>query len=60
MYSKGLAIFAEAKVRLIKKGASFKEVPFEHTGRMHNESKAVSWKSIKETLVTIMLLIVKT
>lgn len=59
LHSKGLAIFAEAKVRLIKNGASFVEIPFEHTGRMHNESKAVSLKSVKETLGTIISLITK-
>lgn len=55
--STGFAIYAEAKVRLIKAGATYKEVPFEHTGRKHGASKAVSLKSFFETLNTITMLI---
>jgi len=55
--SSGFAIYAEAKVRLIKAGASIIEVPFNHVGRKHGKSKAVSIKSVIETLITILLLI---
>ena len=42
----GMDIFSELKVRLLKKGASFKEVEVEHTGRKHGVSKAYTLKNI--------------
>lgn len=48
--SNGLDIFAEAKVRMIKKGYSYKEITFEHMGRKHGVSTAVNLKSIIRTL----------
>lgn len=55
--SEGFAIFAEIKVRLLSRGATYKEIPFTHTGRKHGESKAVSWKSFLQTLRTIGILV---
>ena len=55
--STGFAIYAEAKVRLLKTDATYIEVPFEHVGRKHGESKAVSAKSVVETLHTMWILI---
>lgn len=55
--SEGFAIYAEAKVRLLKKGYSYMEIPFTHTGRKHGQSKAVSWKSVGHTFVTVYHLI---
>lgn len=55
--STGFAIYAEAKVRLLKAGATYLEVPFEHVGRKYGESKAVSLKSVWETLITIWALV---
>ncbi len=48
--SVGHTIFAELKVRLIKRGANYKEIPFEHIGRKHDKSKAVSWRNIRSTV----------
>lgn len=55
--SKGFAIFAEIKVRLLTRGASHKEIPFTHIGRQHGASKAVSWKSFFQTVRTIGILV---
>jgi glycosyltransferase involved in cell wall biosynthesis len=58
--SKGFAIYAEAKVRLIKRGYSFKETPFTHIGRKYGHSKAVNIKSVGHTLNTIIYLVNRT
>lgn len=55
--SKGFTVYAEAKVRLIASGASFKEVPFEHIGRKYGKSKALTLISIWRTLENILVLI---
>jgi hypothetical protein len=55
--SKGLTIYAEAKIRLIKSGYSYTEVPFEHIGRKYGSSKAVNIKSLFETLDIIRILV---
>ena len=55
--SEGFAIYAEAKVRLVKAGATYIEVPFEHIGRVHGKSKAVSFKSFWETVRTMRSLV---
>ncbi len=54
--SSGHTVYAEIKVRLIKNGASFMEIPFEHIGRIHDRSKAVSWRNINSTIKMIFLL----
>ncbi|OGG08686.1 hypothetical protein A2154_01700 [Candidatus Gottesmanbacteria bacterium RBG_16_43_7] len=55
--SKGFAIYAEAKIRLIKRGVRVKEVPFLFIGRRSGRSKAVTYRSIMETLHTIVILV---
>lgn len=53
----GLDILAEAKIRMIRAGCSVKEIPFEHIGRKHGTSKAVTLKSIIQTIRTTGLLV---
>lgn len=48
--STGFDIFAEIKVKFLKGGASVKEIPFIHIGRRTGGSKALSIKSIMQTL----------
>lgn len=55
--SRGFAIYAEAKVRLLKQGATYKEVPFEHIGRKYGRSKAVTMQSVFDTIYTVMALL---
>lgn len=54
--SNGLDIFAETKVRMIRSGCSVREIPFDHTGRKHGVSKAVTGKSFMQTTRTAVLL----
>ena len=56
LISPGFTIYAEAKVHLIKKGAQYIEVPFEHIGRKYGKSKATNIKSVIETLQVIWYL----
>jgi glycosyltransferase involved in cell wall biosynthesis len=55
--STGLAALAECVVRLIKAGHSFKAIYFEHTGRKHDQSKALNFKSIKAVMTTVIVLV---
>lgn len=55
--SSGFTVFAEAKVKLIKKGASFSEIPFENRPRLHGVSKALTWNSLIQTIQIIPVLI---
>ncbi len=55
--SEGLAIFAEAIVRLIKQGVKYKEIPFIHEDRKTHQSKALSFKSVVQTLKTVGILV---
>ena len=55
--SNGLAVLAESLIRLIKAGCSFQSIPFEHTGRKSDKSKAFSRKSIAAVLATVLILI---
>jgi len=57
LISKGFAIYAEAKVKLIRNGCSYFEIPFVHTGRVCGQSKAVNLKSVLYTIETIILLV---
>jgi dolichol-phosphate mannosyltransferase len=54
--AKGFAVYAEAKVRMIRKGMTFAEIPFDHIGRKYGVSKAVSAKSVMHTLETMVRL----
>lgn len=52
--SDGHTLLSEIKVRLIKKGYSYKEIPFIHTKRLHGETKAFRIKNIIATIKTII------
>jgi dolichol-phosphate mannosyltransferase len=54
--STGLAALAECIVRLLKQGASWRAIYFEHTGRRQEKSKAFNLKSVKAILKTIWFL----
>ncbi len=56
LISDGLTVIAECLIRLIKSGGTYREVGFEHTGRRHHQSKAVSFKSFAVTLKFVLLL----
>ncbi|OGG04287.1 hypothetical protein A2Z33_04010 [Candidatus Gottesmanbacteria bacterium RBG_16_52_11] len=55
--SKGFAVYAEAKVRFRYMGMKFEEIPFEHIGRKFGTTKAISFRSLLETLETIGILL---
>lgn len=55
--SDGLTVLAECLVKLIKAGYSYKEIGFEHTGRKSQQSKALTLRSIRQTVEFIFLLI---
>jgi hypothetical protein len=46
----GYLLYAEAKVKLLKRGCSIKEVPFIHTGRQYGASKALMPINIVRTI----------
>ncbi len=52
--SQGFLIFAEFKLKLIHQGYPYKEIPFEHVGRKHGRSKAVSIYNLFDTLKTVI------
>ncbi len=54
--STGLAALAECIVRLLKAGHGYKTVYFEHTGRKHDTSKALSLRSLKAVSYTVLVL----
>ncbi len=56
LISDGFTIFAEAKIRLLSAGYSFKEQQFEHIGRKFGESTAVSFHSLFSTFWVIVTL----
>lgn len=56
LYSNGFAIFAELKIRLIKGGYRYKEIPFTHIGRKYGQSKAIRLRNILDVLITIVQL----
>jgi glycosyltransferase involved in cell wall biosynthesis len=58
--SKGLAIYAESKVRLLKKGYPYEEIPFDHISRKYGRSTALTWKSFKDTFETVVTLLTDT
>jgi glycosyltransferase involved in cell wall biosynthesis len=51
--SKGLTVLAECKVRLIKKGCSYVEIPFTYIRRSSGRSTALSLKSIKAVTLAV-------
>jgi len=54
--STGLAALAECVVRLLKQGATWRSIYFEHVGRRYERSKAFNLKSIIAVLKTIWIL----
>jgi len=48
--SKGLTVLAECKVKLIKKGYTYLEIPFTYTRRRCGRSTALRLKSIKAVI----------
>lgn len=56
LISTGFTICAEVKIRLIKKGYAYKEIPFIHTGRLHGKSKALTFRSIANALIVTLLM----
>lgn len=54
--STGLTILAECKVRLIREGRSYLEVPFTHIPRRGGRSSALQLKSIKAAIGAVSLL----
>lgn len=55
--SKGFTIFAEIKVKLMKKGVTFTEIPYETRARTVGVSKALRIKNIIQTILFIPELI---
>jgi glycosyltransferase involved in cell wall biosynthesis len=53
LISRGFTIFSEIKVRLIKKGVSFTEIPYETRPRTEGVSKALRLRNILQTIVFI-------
>lgn len=56
LISTGFTICAEVKIRLIKKGYAYKEIPFIHTGRLHGKSKALTFRSIANALIVTLIM----
>ena len=54
--STGLAALAECIVRLLKQGASWRSIYFEHIGRRYEKSKAFNFKSIIAVIKTVWTL----
>lgn len=50
------AIFAEIKIRLIKKGISYEEIPFEYVGRKYGKSKSISITNMRKTIGDVLAL----
>jgi glycosyltransferase involved in cell wall biosynthesis len=56
LVSRGFTIYAEAKIRLIKRGYSIIEIPSKQIGRRSGKSKAVNIRSIFDTLNMISII----
>lgn len=57
LVSDGVTFLTESKVRLIKKGYSYKEIPFSFLQRKFGKSTAFTLKNVRSTLKTIASLI---
>lgn len=57
--SYSFAAFFEFKIHLIKSGYSYKEIPFDHVGRIQGGSKAFTPGSIVDTLATVLRLFLR-
>lgn len=56
LISSGFNIYAEMKIRLIRAGYSYKEIPFQLSGRKHGKSKAFKLKNILRIFYTTIVL----
>ncbi len=54
--SMGLAALAECIIRLLKSGRTYKAIYFEHSGRKHEKSKALTVKSFLAVVRTVLVL----
>ena len=52
-----MAVHTECLVKLLKKGCSYREIGFQHVGRQHGRSKALSGKNILATLRLVGFLV---
>ncbi len=55
--STGFTIYAEIKVKLIKRGASVLEIPFKNRPRIHGVSKATTWNAVTQTINGVLMLV---
>jgi len=55
--SPGFTLFAEAKIRLIKNGITFIEIPYETKRRARGASKALRLKNVWQTIWSIGVLL---
>lgn len=55
--SQGFTLFAEIKIKLIKKGVKYIELPYKCAPRVWGVSKALTWKNFFQTLYAIIVLI---
>lgn len=54
--SEGLTAYAEVKIRLGARGYKIAEIPFAQRPRESGSTKAVSWRSVKDTLSAVRFL----
>lgn len=57
--SQGFTLFAEIKIKLIKKGFKYTEIPYICAPRLWGSSKALTWKSVIQTITMIPILILE-
>ncbi len=57
LVSDGIAFLTESKVRLIKAGYSYKEIPFLFRQRKFGKSTALTYKNIKQISITLAVLV---
>lgn len=55
--SEGFTIFSEVKIKLIKQGVNIIEVAFDYKPRLYGSSKALTWKSISQTIQLLPVLV---
>lgn len=54
--SDSIAVLSEIKVLLLKRGASFCEIPFEHTPRKHGTSKTLTLRGVSQAVANTISL----
>lgn len=55
--STGFTFFSEVKIKVIKRNVKYIEIPFTYIPRLHGTSKALTWKSIFQTLYFLPVII---